>query len=54
MQHEIRLLEGDLKAPGSYREALRDCDVMIHALIAPGDPQGTDLALFAALQDVSR
>ena len=53
LQQEIQLLQGDIKTPESYREALRDCDVMIHAMMDGSDPQGADLALFDALQEVS-
>ncbi|MGE5538207.1 MAG: NAD-dependent epimerase/dehydratase family protein [Gemmatimonas sp.] len=47
--HEVRLLQGDVAEPASYRAELETSDVVIHTMLDKKRPFDTDRALFGAL-----
>ena len=51
--NEVRPVEGDLGKPETYRQHLQDCEVVVHSMLDPQDPQGTDGKLFRAITEVA-
>ena len=51
---EVRPVAGELADPASYREHLRDADVVVHSAMDYADPAGSDRALFAELTAAPR
>ena len=54
LPEEVQLLEADLTRPETYREALAECDALVHTVMDFADPQGTDNALFGAMDETAR
>ena len=48
--HEVKLIQGDVAEPESYRSALAESDVLIHTMLDKKRPFDTDRALFGALE----
>ena len=54
LPEEVQLLEGDITRPETYRAALTECDALVHTVMDFADPQGSDLALFEAMNETAR
>lgn len=53
-QNEVQLAIGDVSKPESYRQYVENSDVIIHAMMDFDDPQGTDITLFATLEEIAQ
>lgn len=52
--HEVRLIEGDVAEPSTYRDALEKCDAIVHTMLDKKRHFETDRAFFSALESLSK
>ena len=52
-KHEVQIAEGDITKPETYRQHLKDCDVLVHAMMDFDAPEEADMKLFETLKEVA-
>lgn len=52
-RHEIKLIHGDVADPSTYRDALEECDGIVHTMLDKKNHFSTDRAFFGALESLS-
>jgi nucleoside-diphosphate-sugar epimerase len=51
--HEIKLLHGDVAQPETYRDAVEECDAIVHTMLDKKRHFETDRTFFSVLEQVS-
>ena len=52
--HEVKLIHGDVAEPATYRDALEECDAIVHTMLDKKRHFETDRAFFGALEGLSK
>jgi nucleoside-diphosphate-sugar epimerase len=54
LSYEVKLAQGNLREPETYRQYLEDSDVLVHTVLDFDNPQETDHKLFNTLQQIAQ